>query len=266
MEKSRFSPGALELGMPVKGSYDIDLRGVEELYKRDKELSKFPECPPPEAEFQHMVGIGNRCYYIAQGIINGETTTHERGVGLVKRTPDGIRLERVFPIVWGSEPEEVKPCLEDSNPVKFLECEFVRLQTITPPTYLEALASPYSVITCAQPFNPNPVAVEENSLLGRIGDVIQSVDMDELKEMLKADEIALQSITETQKQIQMKARRLDMDRKNAVISSPILRVAPDYTSSTRPNAQKGSIIFNNDTDSLEYFDGTKWRTLAKVED
>ena len=90
--------------------------------------------------------------------------------------------------------------------------------------------------------------------------------MDELKEMLKADEIALQSITETQKQIQMKARRLDMDRKIAVISSPILWVAPDYTSSTRPNAQKGSIIFNNDTDSLEYFDGTKWRTLAKVEE
>jgi hypothetical protein len=232
------------------------------LFEKDPEFQKFPEPPPPEAEFKHAIGVGNRCFYYAQAFTKDGPDLHERGVGLVAKVGEDFFLQRDLPIVWGESPEEALPFQAGSPPIRFNGSDFIRVQTLTPPTYVEALTFPYSVIACAHPFTPMPVEIEENSLLGRIGDIIQSVDMEELREMFKVDELALNSITGCQKQLKFKTRRLDMDRKDAVVSSPILRATPDYTSETRPKAQKGSIIFNNDTNCLELFDGTQWKTLA----
>ena len=265
-EANSFNPGALELGQAAKVGYDVLLLGSPGLSEVDPELRKYPTPLPEEAAFKYVVGVGHRCYYIIQAFLKDEIILHERGVGTVLEKSDQTVLQRDIPIAWGDAPDENKPALQDGNPVRIPACDFIRVQTITPPTYLEALAFPYTVIACVNPFIPTPVEVEENSLLGRIGDIIQSVDMDELKEMLSFDESALNSIIKQQKQIKFKTRRIDMDRKNAVISSPIVRVSPDYTTDTRPDVQKGSIIFNNETESLEYFDGMKWRTLVFKED
>ena len=85
--------------------------------------------------------------------------------------------------------------------------------------------------------------------------------MDELREMINIGKDAIAALEATQKQLKLKARRVDLTRKDAVLSAPILRAAPKYTTTTRPKAQQGSIIFNTDTKCLEFFDGQYWMSL-----
>ena len=77
------------------------------------------------------------------------------------------------------------------------------------------------------------------------------------------DEAACDSLQKSQKQLTLKTRRLDLSRKNAFISTPYIRLMPDnYTSSTRPPAQQGTIIYNTETHTLEFYDGESWKTLT----
>jgi hypothetical protein len=85
--------------------------------------------------------------------------------------------------------------------------------------------------------------------------------MDELREMTSIGDDAIKALEDTQKQLKLKARRIDLTRKDAVISAPILRATPKYTTTTRPKAQQGSIIFNSDTKCLEFFDGQDWVSI-----
>jgi hypothetical protein len=261
MHKSNFQPGALELGEPVLDSSDIKLCGIEALIECDELIKLGKGSLSPECEFSNAVGLNYRCYYLLQQILNNEIVLHERGVGTVVKRRRSFFLEREFPVVWGDHPKTMSIVRNNGKPTNFNVPGHLRVSSVIPPTYIEALASPFSVIASIHPFNPTPVEIEENSLLGRIGDVIQSVDMDELREMTSIGDDAIKALEDTQKQLKLKARRIDLTRKDAVISAPILRATPKYTTTTRPKAQQGSIIFNSDTKCLEFFDGQDWVSI-----
>ena len=259
--KSNFHPGALELGQTVEGSSDIKLAGIQALIDCDEYISLGAGSLTSECEFKNAVGVDYRCYYSLQQIDDNETNLHERGVGTVLKKARSFFLRRDFPIAWGDHETALYPVKDFERPTSFNGPGHIRASSLIPPTYIEALASPFSVIASIHPFIPTPVEIEENSLLGRIGDVIQSVDMDELREMTSIGKDAIEALEDTQKQLKLKARRVDLTRKDAILSAPILRAAPKYTTTTRPKAQQGSIIFNTDTKCLEFFDGHHWLSL-----
>jgi hypothetical protein len=261
MHKSNFQPGALELGTPVIGSSDIKLCGIEALIECDEWIKTGAAYLTSDCEFKNVVGTNYRCYYSLEQILNNETVLHERGVGSIVKRRKSFFLEREFPVVWGDNSKTAVPVRDIAKPTNFNVPGHLRVSSVIPPTYIEALASPYSVVASIHPFNPTPVEIEENSLLGRIGDVIQSVDMDELREMISIGNDAIKALEDTQKQLKLKARRVDLTRKDAVLSAPILRVTPKYTTANRPKVQQGSIIFNTETKCLEFFDGHHWLSL-----
>ena len=266
MHKSNFQPGALELGMPVTGSSDIKLCGIDALIECDEYIKMGAGVLNSDCEFKNAVGVDYRCYYSLEQILNNDCVLHERGVGSIVKRHESFFLEREFPVVWGDGSKTAVPVRNVDKPTDFNVPGHLRVSSIIPPTYIEALASPYSIIASIHPFNPTPVEIEENSLLGRIGDVIQSVDMDELREMISIGNDAIKALEDTQKQLKLKARRVDLTRKDAVLSAPILRVTPKYTTGTRPKAQQGSIIFNTETRFLEFFDGHHWMSLKGYRD
>ena len=261
MHKSNFQPGAIELGKPVAGSSDIELCGIDALVECDDWIKLDADSLNDTCEFKNAVGINYRCYYMLQQILNNDIVLHERGVGTIVQRSQSFFLEREFPVAWGDHPKTAVSFRGGEQAKNFNVPGHLRVSSIVPPTYIEALASPFSVIASIHAFNPTPVEIEENALLGRIGDVIQSVDMDELREMINIGKDAIAALEAAQKQLKLKARRVDLTLKDAVISAPILRAAPKYTTTTRPKAQQGSIIFNTDTKYLEFFDGQYWMSL-----
>ena len=259
--KSNFHPGALELGLSVEGSSNIKLAGTQALIDRDELMYLDDDCIPSEFEFKNVVGVDYRCYYSLNQVYDNEVNLHERGVGTIIKKSQSFFLHRDFPVVWGDNKTAMYPIRDIEKPTSFNGPGYIRVSSVIPPTYMEALASPHAVIASTSAFVPTPVEIEENSLLGRIGDVIQSVDMDELREMISIGKDAIAALESAQKQLKLKARRVDLTRKDAVLSAPILRAAPKYTTTTRPKAQQGSIIFNTDTKYLEFFDGQYWMSL-----
>ena len=118
-----------------------------------------------------------------------------------------------------------------------------------------------------EPQRLTPVQLEEDTLLGRKDDIIQSIDREELIEMYGLENLAIDSLTKTQKQLPLKARRVDLTRKDSVISAPVLRATPDnYDEDTKPPAQQGMIIYNTEKRCLQFYNGEKWVTLKECEE
>jgi len=135
------------------------------------------------------------------------------------------------------------------------------VNSMVPPTYQLALAAPHCVIASVAPFVPTPIPLEENTLLGRKDNRVQSIDKDELLEILTTDAI-IDAVTKNNHQMALSSRRVNLTRKNSVVSAPIIRPYAPYKNNEKPKTQKGAIIYNESTDCLEYYTGSEWRVLA----
>ena len=275
MKKSRFKAGAVELGKLTE-SDDIQLMGTAALIEQGSVICQFTRTHEEDTRdrlFKDIVGMGYKCYYLIEQVDcdlrpgHDHSTVYEKGVGSLRREGSKIMLHRDSPILWGENPTEERYYWEGQRLAEFHEdgC-YIRVSSLSPPTYIQALSSPHSVIASIDAFQPTPVEIEDNCLLGRIDDVIQSVDMEELSAMDGFSTAVAVALMETQKQLRLKARHIQLDRKNAKISASSLQAMPVYNDENKPPPQQGMIIYNADSNCLEYFDGTKWRTLVWKEE
>ena len=147
-----------------------------------------------------------------------------------------------------------------------------------PTTINEALAVDNAVVCSIEPFTPSPVVLDEGTLLGRLNDTIQPIDMRELKQILNGDQdtylklnkkemdhvfkdiksTITKTITSMRKTLPLRTRRLDLVENGSTIASSMLQLKPgDRPTSPKP----GVVIFNKQSKSLEYYDGSDWKTL-----
>lgn len=70
------------------------------------------------------------------------------------------------------------------NLMNFYQNNYVLVSCYIPEKYSQALILPHSVLCSIEPFIPTPVHLEEGTLLGRLDGRIQSIDRDELKEIM----------------------------------------------------------------------------------
>ena len=260
MPLNKFHSGAFELGRPTPGSNDIWLMGTKALLDTP---SLMPETyqDGDTHHFTDIVGENNRCFYVIEHMVDNEARTIELGVGLVLQDDTHAFLRRESALMYGSR-GSLNPI--DPNDMRFAPFDndgYLKVTSVFPPSYRAALGIPDSVLTSTKPFHPAPVAMEENTLLGRKEDRIESISMDD--EILRS--AFVDALMTTQRQLRLKARHLNLDRKDASVSAPILQATPVYNDSTKPPGQRGRIIYNLDRNCLEFFDGTEWKTL-RMED
>jgi len=254
MHKSRFRHGAVELASQVEGSHDIRLLGTKALI----EVHDFSEVDVSGLEsddrlFSSIIGLDHRFYYIIQEY-DDQTSIYERGVGHIELRDDEYYIVREMPLGWGTTSGEELHAGSFTDPTTFGGGDYLMALSVSPLNYLEALVAPHSIIASTTPMNPTPVELEPESLLGRKDDVIQSIDMDELRSMF---------LTKPKKQLKIGTRRLELTGKNASVSSPVFKASPVYTDRDKPPAQEGYIIYNKESKRIELFDGEKWVALVQ---
>ena len=262
MAKSSYRAGALELGKVSDSPELIELLGSEEL------VANWPKAPHFITSETHsllsVVGLDYKCFYSVLAIYDDrEHTEGEHGVGRIVQKENKFYLERLVPVSYTNDDGD-QTQVQGGEPCNFRGCNFLVVSTSQPQHYIDAFSSPHSVLASIDSFSPTPIEIEPESLLGRKDDLIQSVDMSELKEMI-ADSV-IEIVLESRRQFRLKARHINLDRKNAALSAPVLRALPVYNDKEKPPLQKGVIIYNDDSDCLQYYDGTKWRTLKWMED
>ena len=272
--KNKTSHMALELG-ELRGEQDILLLGTLALVDAGDSLARNlqPRYPAPKEEyaFKDIIGVGYRCHYLAEEIeaCNPQEDMlgfYERGVGSVYLENEKFFLKRETPIVTGTRNGREQPCGSSDKPFDFpnLECEdcYLRISSYIPKSYFEAFHSPHSILASKDPFSPYAVELDEACVLGRLNNEVQSIDMDELSSMNGFSSAVSDSLASSQKQLNMKARHIILQRKNAKVAASSLQALPVYNDTTKPPPQQGMIIYNADSECLECFDGTKWRTLV----
>jgi len=276
--KSKFKAGAIELAQPCHHTSDLELLGPEgitpdhpfgaKLSNNGEVHVDYSSFTSDQCSFKSIIGTEYRCFYAADEFFQEEKAiVRERGIASVVEREGKFFLQREIPIAWSNDKGEQFP-LGPNQHVQFGGGDYIVVLSLPPPTYLEALVAPNSVIASTSESNPTPVELEHNSLLGRKDDVIQAIDMNELGEMMEGqffDKI-FNDLIDSQKQLDFKARHIRLTRKNASIAAPVIRALPRYSDTEKPPTVEGNIVYNTDSKCLQYYDGTKWRSLSCSEE
>jgi hypothetical protein len=126
---------------------------------------------------------------------------------------------------------------------------------------------------------PAPVNLEEGTLLGRLDGRIQSIDAQELRQILNGDDdtylkltdkelehvfkdiraVILSNLTALRKTISLRTRRVDLVGVESSVEAPFFRAKP----SERPKSPRpGTFFFNKGNGKFEGFNGNDWVTLG----
>ena len=260
--KNKYHKGAQECGR-ARSARDTTM--ILEGFGCLPELSKTRRWEREGTRFVDVIGDGYRCFYLIEELDGDRVLNFETGVGLFEINGDQHLLHRQISMTEGvGITKQVRRTLPEQPPQRFdpEDGAVFRITSIQPNTTLEFYAAPNTILASSDSYTISPVEIEENALLGRKDDIIQSIDKEEFKEMMK--DAIIESFTESQKQHDVKTRRINLTRKNAVISTPVVRLAPDnYNDTEKPPAQQGMIIYNTDKKCLEFFNGDKWIRIAE---
>lgn len=162
--------------------------------------------------------------------------TSERGVGQIFFASGSYYLKRDFVNSFNDGTGEIR---KRSSPFNFSNQNII-ITTYIPEAYSDMLIYPYSVLCSIEAGNPASVQLEEKSVLGRLNDTIQSIDKDELREII-TDANIVDAVE---------------DRKYLTLNRLILQP------SGRPQSPaQGTIIFNP-SGFFEGYNGSTWITFT----
>lgn len=215
-----------------------------------------------ETCLQNKIGLDIRFFYQIEEFRDKKLISWERGVGYLEEVDEVMCLNRETPVKYwnGGDSAYYRP---NTEPMDISHNSVLRIQSKSPTEFREATAAPYSIVATLEPQRLSPVHLEENTLVGRKDDIVQSIDKEELVDMYDLKNFTIDSLTKTQKQLLFNARRIDLKRKDSVVAAPILKVSADmYSNNTKPPAQQGMIIYNGDTKCLEFYNGEEWISLG----
>ena len=266
--KNDFVAGKIDSAQSIPESLDLELLGSEGFKNCPEYYRKWSESGElDDVLIKDNMKSRRRFYYRlesyppSKGKRIPDTDFVETGVGFIRKVNKKVLFTRETPLFSGEDSNHLTPHDPNSLPTPIRSPQSVVIFSTKPKSYDLALSSPHCVITSTEAFSPTPVELEENSLLGRKDDRVQSIDKDELREIL-TDEHICDAVNKNSKQMALSSRRVNLTKENSVLSAPILRPFPFYRDENRPKAQKGAIIFNESSNCLEYFTGDKWRALV----
>ena len=146
--------------------------------------------------------------------------------------------------------------IRDHKPIELNpKAEYFVVHSYVPDNLRESLAIPNSVLCSVERFDPTPVELEDNSVLGRLNDKIQSIDGAELRTILTDDRI-VDAVKKSKKPLILATNKLEL--KNRLICGHI-HVRPG----SRPSKpQPGLLHYNDGLDCLEIFTSQGWRSVT----
>jgi len=158
--------------------------GVQKTETKDVEIvfDALRKLPEPE---KSAIPVGQNFFYeIKQTKDERNFTYSESGIGefYKKRNKFFFKREYVF---WVEKDDTsyrprngTPPVLNDLEGHNFILLKYL------PENYKNILVSKNSVLCSTEPFTPTPVELQDNTLLGKLNNIIQSIDQNELWSIL----------------------------------------------------------------------------------
>jgi hypothetical protein len=245
----------LSQGFPYSDSRDVRICGPEHLKELgDPNADHFTDCISAE------VGFNQNFFYQINQFKAGSVSKAERGVGYLYKkeatptNPSCICLTRYKPLhYWDGY--QFTPIVPGRQVDFNLRDTHITITTYKPDKYHEALQGDYVVMCSSASQTPTPVELSNKTLLGRLDGRIQSIDSDELLEIVGREKL-IGEISQHEGAIELRTRVLNLVN-NGLLSLSSIKLRA-YIDSNRPEPTEGTIIYNGESKSLQLGVGDKW--------
>lgn len=205
--------------------------------------------------FKKLFGLETNFFYIIEQICNDCVNYCERGIGYIYENNDGVFLKRLLPISHGENLRSLKPILDGIGfPFTCDHNHHLIIYSSIPTSYLECLAVENCVITSSSPGLPQPINLPNNSFLGRLENSIEAISFSDNRLINKITEL----ISNFKNQLKLQTAKLTAKRAEFSII--------DIVATKDPKAKKGSLCYDEESNSLRFYDGNSWRTILLSKD
>jgi len=207
---------AAEYYFPMRG---LKMLGTEALYTQFPGIAN-ANITSKTNSFLSTYDLEHQFYYRIDIIVNSESVANEIGVGELAEHDGNIILKRTQPLYVHARGDE-RRIAYNARPLDLTSEENLLMVTsYTPTNIIKALPDPHMIIVSLADHHPHPLKIEENSVIGRLDDTIESIKISDLP-----------------------------------------NVAPSYDDIADAPLVKGSIVYDNEWDTLKYYNGTEWRSI-----
>jgi hypothetical protein len=155
--------------------------------KKDVILINKPDSPyygslPKEADLKHNIPLKTKFFYKIQSTKNEVDFSYEEtGVGHIEKKGKNKILVRDRAFYYYSKKEGLSRARNGKiNSILHPEDEYLVVSTSIPEDYKKLFSIENSVMCCTDAFCPTPVELQDGTLLGKLNDIIQSIDQNEL--------------------------------------------------------------------------------------
>ena len=169
-------------------------------------------------------------YYRLERFDNNTPLCGELGIGRLLDTPQGLTLQRTFPHVAADENGATsninvpQTVMTDS----WNDSSRICITCAFPEAFVDVALHPNVIVYSSEICPYNPLYVKENSLVGRIKSSIRNISFTEL--FKKITQLSLTQL---------------------ILTTP-----------KKPKEVEGSIVYDNKTKSLKFFNGEVWKRLV----
>ena len=251
---------ALAFGQPIEDTSDLRLLGVDAIKKSKADLRSFAI---EQLLLQNVIPTKQNFFYKVEHYDNDSYSrnliSEEYGVGEIYKKGRGTFLKREFVtrLIVGTQEQTV----DHDKFYKYPNSDFLLVKSYIPSNYLEIFAYPFSVLCSIERNIPTPVELEENTLLGRLDNTIQSIDKDELRRIF-TDEAIIDAVNNNKSSLILLSKFVELLDNDAKFFAPSISLKAIYTNKKKPpKPARGTIIFNDQAGCFEGFDGVSWRKL-----
>ena len=250
---------AIEVATNNSSNPDLELIGFCDLEKCSSftSLCKFGELTE-SCMLRNSIGVNTDFFYTVECVPNSINQTcsvdgcsFERGVGYLYEQNNSIFLKRHTPLFIGSKHGDSS--LAQGRAMQFRCCDSsstVIVYASVPTSYIEVLASPHSVLCSSESFLPAPIPIQENSFLARLQDSIRSISFSDNIFI----NIVMNIVMSFSKHLKLQASKLTIKR----LETNIIDLKP----SKNHKAIKGSLVYDEDSNALMFYNGTNWINIS----
>lgn len=184
----------------------------------------------------------------------------EKGLAHVKKVGKDLVLIREVALSTNEQGQDTPR--DEKGFFELPDDSYVVIGSYIPTNYIDLFYRKHSILCSTDELSPSPIELEKNSLLGRLEGEVQSLNSDDISLILSPDYV-VKSLYNNNDPILISSDHVELTstKSKLLISQIVLKATP-----RKPrNKEQGTIIFNSSSNSLEFYDGDKWRKI-KTED
>tara|TARA_R100001244_G_scaffold26391_1_gene26428 strand:- start:10 stop:813 length:804 start_codon:yes stop_codon:yes gene_type:complete len=254
-----FKPYGLNIGIALK-----DIKEIKLLPATDENLEKsnsfYPSLPEDFSILEHFSDESLFFYKIEQfdhqRYPKRELVLSEEGIGVFKKGKNHSYMVREIP--QRQYTKENGHLSSHGRLLSFDSDKHLIVTTRVPESHVQLYAIEDCVICSSAPYTPNPVYLDDNTVLGKVEGNIQDISGEKLALVLGKEGFQ-SSFKQNDLPLISSSSKFELSGKNSLI---ICNTIVLKSTRSRPtNAQPGQLIYNARKKCFEGFDGTKWRPL-----